>query len=113
MHFVADAPHAGGTRQEDESHFLRRTGGRTGGIQEAGNKNIGLASVPVRAMVCVMNTCSCIESAKTLLTTGKWDGGGCECCKKVSPIALVIIAGVIGLLLSGLLGTFIVRRRKD
>jgi len=58
-----------------------------------------------------MNTCSCIESAKTFLSTGKWDGGACECCKKVSPLGLVIIAGVVGLLLSALLGTFILRRR--
>ncbi len=58
-----------------------------------------------------MNTCSCIESAKTLLTTGKWDGGAGECCKKVPPIGLVIVAGVVGLLLSVLFGTFILRRR--
>lgn len=60
-----------------------------------------------------MNTCSCIESAKTLLTTGKWDGGPCECCKKVSPLALVITAGVVGLVLTAVLGTLLMRRSRD
>ncbi len=60
-----------------------------------------------------MNDCPCIESVKTLLSTGKWDGGSCECCKKVPPYVLVIIAGVVGLLLSGLVGALVTRRRRD
>jgi len=58
-----------------------------------------------------MINCSCIESAKILLTTGKWEGGSCECCKKVPPFTLVLIAGVVGLLLAGLLGRMVSRRR--
>jgi len=46
-----------------------------------------------------MNTCPCIESVKTLVTTGKWYGVSCECGKKV-PLSHLIIAGVVGLVLT-------------
>ena len=59
-----------------------------------------------------MNTCPCLESVKTLVTTGKWEGGSCECCKKV-PLSHLIIAGVVGLVLTAVLGTLLVRRPKD
>ena len=58
-----------------------------------------------------MINCSCLESAKTLLTTGKWEGGSCECCKKVPPFTLVLVAGLVGLLPAGLLGSLVARRR--
>jgi len=57
-----------------------------------------------------MNTCPCIESIKTLITTGKWEGGCCECGKKV-PLSHLIIAGVVGLVLTAVLGTLFARRR--
>ncbi len=55
-----------------------------------------------------MNTCPCIESVKTLVTTGK--GEGSECCKKVPP-SHIIIAGIVGLMLSVLVGGLVLRRR--
>jgi hypothetical protein len=57
-----------------------------------------------------MNTCPCIESVKTLVTTGKWECGCCECGKKL-PLSHLIIAGVVGLVLAAVLGTLISRRR--
>lgn len=59
-----------------------------------------------------MNTCPCLESVKTLVTTGKWEGGSCECCKKV-PLSHLIIAGVVGLVLTAVLGTLLMRRPRD
>ena len=59
-----------------------------------------------------MNTCPCLESVKTLVTTGKWEGGSCECYKKV-PLTHLIIAGVVGLVLTALLGTLLMRRPRD
>jgi hypothetical protein len=47
-----------------------------------------------------MKTCHCLESVKTLATTGKWEGDSCECCKKVSPLALAIGLGAVGILLA-------------
>lgn len=58
----------------------------------------------------LMNTCPCIESVKTLITTGKWEGGCCECGKKI-PLSHLIIAGVVGLVLASLLGALFSRRR--
>ena len=46
-----------------------------------------------------MNTCPCIESVKTLITTGKWEGGGCECGKKLT-LCHLLIAGAVALLLA-------------
>ena len=57
-----------------------------------------------------MNTCPCIESVKTLITTGKWEGGCCECVKKI-PLSHLIITGVVGLVLAAVVGTLISRRR--
>ncbi len=57
-----------------------------------------------------MNTCPCIESVKTLVTTGKWEGGCCECGKKL-PLGHLLIAGVVGLMLSVLVGGLLFRRR--
>jgi len=59
-----------------------------------------------------MNNCSCLESVKALVTTGKWEGGSCECCKKIT-IGHLIIAGLVGLLFAGILGAFVTRRAKD
>ena len=59
-----------------------------------------------------MNNCPCIESVKKLLTTGKWEGGCCECGKNL-PLSHLILAGVVGLLLSILLGALITRSRRD
>ena len=58
-----------------------------------------------------MTTCPCIESVKTLITTGKWDGGCCECGKKI-PLSHLIIAGVIGLVFAAVLGTLFSRPRS-
>lgn len=58
-----------------------------------------------------MNTCPCIESLKTLATTGKWYGVSCECRKKV-PLSHLIIAGVVGLVLTTVVG-ILLSRRKD
>ena len=57
-----------------------------------------------------MKTCPCVESVKTLVTTGKWEGKGCECCKNV-PLSHLIIAGVVGLMLSVLVVGLVLRRR--
>ena len=57
-----------------------------------------------------MNTCPCLESVKTLITTGKWEGGGCECGKKL-PLGHLLIAGAAGLLLAVLVGALVSRRR--
>ncbi|MEI6033282.1 MAG: hypothetical protein WCS65_03235 [Verrucomicrobiae bacterium] len=57
-----------------------------------------------------MNTCPCIESVKTFVTTGKWEGRCCEYGKKL-PLSHLIIAGVVGLVLAAVLGTLISRRR--
>ena len=57
-----------------------------------------------------MNNCPCFESVKTLVTTGKWVGVECKCCKKVTIVHL-IIAGVCGFLLAGLLASRVTRRR--
>ena len=63
-------------------------------------------------IVCTpMNTCPCIESFKTLITTGKWEGGCCECSKKI-PLSHLIIAGVVGLVLATVFGALL-SRRKD
>lgn len=59
-----------------------------------------------------MNTCPCLESVKTLITTGKWYGVPCDCGKKLPPSHL-IIAGVIGLVLTAVLGTLLMRRPRD
>jgi len=59
-----------------------------------------------------MNTCPCIESVKTLITTGKWEGGCCECGKKLT-LCHLLIAGAIGLLLAVLVGGLVARRRCD
>jgi hypothetical protein len=61
-------------------------------------------------MLTPMNTCPCIASLKTLITTGKWEGGGCECGKKI-PTTHLLIAGVAGLLLAVLVGGLVSRRR--
>jgi len=63
-------------------------------------------------MLISMNTCPCLESVKTLITTGKWEGGSCECGKNITTNHL-IIAGVIGFLLSILLGALFFRSRRD
>ena len=57
-----------------------------------------------------MNTCPCIESVKTLITTGKWSGVPCECGKKI-PLSHLIIAGVVGLVFAAVVGTLFSRRR--
>ena len=57
-----------------------------------------------------MNPCPCLESVKTLMTTGKWSGVPCECGKKL-PLSHLIIAGVVGLVLTAVLGTLISRSR--
>lgn len=62
-------------------------------------------------MMLPMNTCPCIESVKTLITTGKWEGGCCECGKKL-PLGHLLIAGLIGLLLSVLVGGLVSRSRR-
>jgi hypothetical protein len=62
-------------------------------------------------MLAPMNTCPCIESVKTLLTTGKWEGGCCECGKKI-PLNHLLIAGAVGLLLAALVGGLVSRRRR-
>ena len=59
-----------------------------------------------------MNTCPCLESVKTFVTTGKWEGGSCECCKKI-PLSHLIIAGVVGLVLTAVVATLISRRPRD
>jgi len=59
-----------------------------------------------------MNTCPCIESVKTLITTGKWEGGGCECGKKL-PLGHLLIAGAVGLLLAVLVGALVSRSRRE
>ncbi len=59
-----------------------------------------------------MNTCPCIESVKTLVTTGKWSGVSCECGKKL-PLGHLIIAGVAGLILAGLVGALFARRPRN
>jgi hypothetical protein len=59
-----------------------------------------------------MNTCPCIESVKTLVTTGKWEGGSCECCKKIQ-LSHLLIAGVVGLVLTAVVATLISRRPRD
>lgn len=58
-----------------------------------------------------MNTCPCIESLKTLVTTGTWEGGCCECGKKL-PLGHLIIAGVVGLVLAAVVNTLISRSRR-
>jgi hypothetical protein len=58
-----------------------------------------------------MNTCPCIESVKTLVTTGKWSGVPCECGKKL-PLSHLIIAGVVGLVLATVVGTLFSRSRR-
>jgi len=58
-----------------------------------------------------MNTCPCIESAKKFLTTGKWEGGGCECGQKL-PLSHLLVAGIIGLILSVLVGALICGSRR-
>jgi hypothetical protein len=58
-----------------------------------------------------MNTCPCIESVKTLITTGKWSGGPCECGKKL-PLSHLIMAGVVGLVLAAVVGTLLSRTRR-
>jgi len=59
-----------------------------------------------------MSTCPCIESVKTLITTGKWEGGSCECGKSITTNHL-IIAGIAGFILSVLLGALFFRSRQD
>ena len=59
-----------------------------------------------------MNDCPCLESIKTLFSTGKWDGGCCTTGKRL-PLSHLILAGIVGLLLSVLLGSLFVRRRRD
>jgi hypothetical protein len=61
-------------------------------------------------MLYPMNTCPCIESVKTLITTGKWESGCCECGKKI-PLSHLLIAGAAGLLLAVLVGALVSRRR--
>jgi hypothetical protein len=56
--------------------------------------------------------CPCIESVKTFLTTGKWDGG-CSRMGKALPLGHLLIAGAVGLMLSVLLGALISRSRRD
>lgn len=56
-----------------------------------------------------MNACPCIESVKTLITTGKWESGCCECGRKL-PLGHLIIAGGVGLLLAVLVGGLVARR---
>jgi len=60
-------------------------------------------------MLIPMNTCHCIESVKTLITTGKWEGCGCECGKKLT-LCHLLIAGAVGLLLA-VVGGRVSRRR--
>jgi len=55
-----------------------------------------------------MKTCPCLESVKTLFTTGKWEGGSCECGKNL-PLGHLIIAGVVGLVLAVLVGALVSR----
>ena len=59
-----------------------------------------------------MNNCPYLESVKTLLTTGRWEGGCCSIGKR-PPLSHLIIAGVVGLLLSILLGALLSRRGRD
>jgi len=58
-----------------------------------------------------MNSCPCIESVKKLVTTGKWEGGDCECGKNL-PLSHLIIAGAVGILLVSLLGALLSRRSR-
>jgi len=58
------------------------------------------------------NNCPCIESVKTFLATGKWDGG-CSRMGKGLPLGHLLIAGAVGLVLSVLLGALISRSRRD
>lgn len=51
-----------------------------------------------------------IINAATLITTGKWEGGCCECGKKL-PLGHLLIAGLVGLLLSVLVGALMSRRQ--
>jgi len=57
-----------------------------------------------------MNTCPCIESVKTLITTGKWEGSGCECGKNLT-LCHLLIASAVGLLLAVLVRGLVSRRR--
>jgi len=57
-----------------------------------------------------MNACPCIESVKTLITTGKWEGRCCEGGNKL-PLSHLIIAGVFGLLLALFVGGLVSRWR--
>jgi len=59
-----------------------------------------------------MNTCPCIESIKKLVTTGKWENGGCECGKNL-PLSHLLIAGAVGFVLSVVLGTLLFRSRRN
>lgn len=59
-----------------------------------------------------MNTCPCIKSVKTLVTTGKWHGAFRECGKNVPPSHL-IIAGVVGLILTTVVDTMLMRLPRD
>jgi len=58
-----------------------------------------------------MKTCPCLESVKTLFTTGKWEGGCCECGKKI-PLNHLLIAGAIGLVFTVLVGALVSRSRR-
>jgi len=59
-----------------------------------------------------MNTCPCIESLKTLVTTGKWTGVPCECGKKL-PLSHLMIAGVVGFVLATVVATLLSRSRRS
>ncbi len=58
-----------------------------------------------------MNTCPCLESIKTLVTTGKWERPDCECGQKL-PLGHILIAGVLALVLTALLSVLVSRRRS-
>ena len=59
-----------------------------------------------------MNSCPCLESLKKLVTTGKWENGGCECGKNL-PLSHLVIAGIVGFVLSIVLGALFFRSKKD
>ena len=59
-----------------------------------------------------MNSCPCLESINKLVTTGKWEGGCCECGKNL-PLSHLLIAGIAGFILSVVLGALFFRSKKD
>jgi len=66
----------------------------------------------IRVYTMLMDSCPCIKSVKTHLTTRKWEGGCCECGKKL-PLGHLIIVDLVELLLSVLVGAVVLRSRLD